>query len=79
MHVVTGEQPRILKQTLILLKPLNGMRFNALDILAGRQSLLSSQNVSYKSSSTSNALEHGEPSLKRTANKLNFSFQLTFL
>ena len=79
MHVVTGEQPRILKQTLTLLKPLNGMRFNALDILAGRQSLLSSQNVSCNSSSTSNALVHGEPSLKRTANKLNFSFQLTFL
>ena len=36
VHVVTGEVPRILGETLVLLKPLNGMRFNELDILSGR-------------------------------------------
>ena len=45
-HVVTGEVPRILKETLMLLKPLNGMCFNVLDISSGRQPLLSSQYVS---------------------------------
>ena len=79
VHVVTGEVPRILKETLMLLKPLNGMRFNVLDILSGRQSLLSSQYVSHKSSSAYNALGHGKSSLKRSVNKLNFSLQLTFL
>ena len=79
MHVVTGEVPRIRKETLMLLKPLNGMRFNLLDTLSGRQSLLSSQYVSYKSSSASSALGHGKSSLKRSANKPNFSLQLTFL
>ena len=78
MHVVTGEMPRILKETLMLLKPLSGMRFNVLDILSGRQSLLSSQCVSHIFSSASNALGHGKSSLKRSANKLNFSLQLTF-
>ena len=68
VHVVTGEVPRILKETLMLLKPLNGMRFNVLDILSGRQSLLSSQYVSHKSSSASNALGHGKLFLKRSAN-----------
>ena len=43
VHVVTGEVPRILKETLMLLKPLNRMRFNVLDILSGRQSLPSGQ------------------------------------
>ena len=38
VHAVTGEVPRILKETLMLLKPLNGIRFNVLDILSGRQS-----------------------------------------
>ena len=41
VHAVTREVPRILKQTLILLKPLNGMHFNVLKILSGRQSLIS--------------------------------------
>ena len=63
----------------MLLKPLNRMRFNVLDILSGRQSLPSGQYVSHKSSSASNALGHGKSSLKRSANQLNFSFQLTFL
>ena len=36
VHVVTEEVPRILKETLMLLKSLNGMRFNVLDILSGR-------------------------------------------
>ena len=61
------------------LKPLDGMRFNVLDILAGTQSLLSSQYVSHKSSFSSNALRHGKSSLKRSANKLNLFLQLTFL
>ena len=65
VHVVTGEVPRILKETLMLLKPLNGLRFNVLDILSARQSLISSQYVSHKSSSASNALGHGKSSLKR--------------
>ena len=51
--VVTGKVPRILKETSILVKPLNGMRFNVLNLLPGRQSLLSSQYVSHKSSSAS--------------------------
>ena len=76
MHVVIGEVPRILKQTLILLKLLNGTCFNVVEILSGRQSLLSSQYVSRKSSSASNTLGHGKSSLKKPANKLNFSFQL---
>ena len=63
----------------MLLKPLNGMRFNVVAILSGKQSLLSSQYVSLKSNSDSNALGHGKSSLKRLANKLDFSFQLTFL
>ena len=71
MHVVTGEVPGILKETSMLLKPLNGLRFNVLDILSGRQSLLSSQYVSHKSSSASNALRHGKSSLKTKLNKLN--------
>ena len=79
MHVVTGEVPRALTETLILLKPLNGMRFNVLDILSGRQSLLFSQYVSHKSSSTRNSLGHGKSSWKRSSNKLYFSLQLTFL
>ena len=79
VHVVTGEVPRVLKETLMLLKPLNGLRFNALDILSARQSLIFSQNVSHKSSSAFNALGHGKSSLKRSANKLKFSLQLTFL
>ena len=79
VHVVTEEVPRILKETLMLLKPLDGMRFDVLDILSGRKSLLSSQYVSNKSSSVSNALGHGKSYLKRSANKLNFSLQLTFL
>ena len=79
VHVVTGEVPRILKETLMLLKPLNGMRFNVLDTLSGRQSLLTSQYVSHESSSAFNALGHGKSSLKRSANKLNFSLLVTFL
>ena len=55
------------------------MRFNVLDVLSRRQSLLSSQYVSHKSSSASNALGHGKSSLKRSANKLSFYLQLTFL
>ena len=43
VHVVMGEVPRILRETLMLLKPLNGMHFNTLDIFYGRQSLLSNQ------------------------------------
>ena len=63
----------------MLLKPLNGTHFNVLHILSGRQSLLSRQYVSHKSSSSSNALGHEKLSLKKSANKLNFSLQLTFL
>ena len=37
VHVVTEEVPRILKNFLMLLKPLIGIRFNVLDILSGRQ------------------------------------------
>ena len=37
VHVVTEEVPRILKNSLMLLKPLIGIRFNVLDILSGRQ------------------------------------------
>ena len=48
----------------MLLKPLNGTRFNVLDTLSGRQSLLSSQYVSHKSSSASNALGQGKSYLK---------------
>ena len=55
------------------------MCFNLLDILSGRQSLLSSQYVSHKSSSASNVLGYGKASLKRSSNKLNFALQLTFL
>ena len=73
-HIFTSEKSRILIQTLILLKPLNGMHFNVLDIMPGRQSLLSSQYVSHKSNSASNAFGHGKSSLKRSANKVNFSF-----
>ena len=36
VHVVTEEVPRILKETFILLKPLNGTRFDVLDTLSGR-------------------------------------------
>ena len=36
VHVVNGGVP-----SLMLLTPLNGMHFNVLDILSGRQSLLS--------------------------------------
>ena len=79
MHVVTGEVPRIFRETFMLLKPLNGMRFNVPDILSGRQFLLSSQYVSHMSNSATNALGHGNSYLKRSANKLKFSFQLTFL
>ena len=79
MHVVTREVPRIVRETSMLLKPLNGMHFNVLAILSGKESLFSSQYASHKSSSNSNALGHGKSSLKRSANKLNFSFQLTFL
>ena len=79
VHVVTEEVPRILKENFILLKPLNGTRFDVLDTLSGRQSLLSSQYVSDKSSSASNALGHGKSSLKRSGNKLSFPLQLTFL
>ena len=43
MSVGTWEVPRILKETLILLKILNGIRFNMIDVLCGRQSLLSNQ------------------------------------
>ena len=53
VHVVTGEVLRIRKEILILLKPLNGMCFNVPDVLSRRQSLLSSQYVSHKSSSAS--------------------------
>ena len=60
MHVVTEEVARILKETLMLLKPLNGMRFNVLGILSGRQSLLSNQYGSHKSISASNALGNGK-------------------
>ena len=55
------------------------MCFNLLDILSGRQSLLSSQYVPHKSSSSSNVLGYGKSSLKRSSNKLNFALQLTFL
>ena len=79
MHTVTREVPRILKETLILLKPLNGMRFNLLDILSGKQSLISSQDVFHKSSSASDSLGHGKSSYQRSANKQKFSFQLIFL
>ena len=79
VHVVTEEVSRILKETLMLLKPLNGMRFNVLGILSGIQSLLSSQYGSHKSISASNALGNGKSSLKRSASKLSFSLQLTFL
>ena len=65
VHVVTGEVPKILNETLMLL---NEMRFNVLDILSGRQSLHSSRYVSHKSSSASNALGHGKLFLKRSAN-----------
>ena len=61
----------------MLLKPLNGMRFNGLDILSGKQSLLSSQYFPHKSSSVSSALGHEKSSLKRSTNKLTFSLQLT--
>ena len=37
VHVVTEEVPRILKNSLMLLKPLIGIRFNVLDILSERQ------------------------------------------
>ena len=63
----------------MLLKPLNGIRFNELDILPGRQSLLSSQYAFQNYNSTSNPLGNGKLTLKRSANKLNFSLQLTFL
>ena len=43
VHVVTGEKARLRKGTLMLLKPLNGMHFDVLDILFERQSLLFSQ------------------------------------
>ena len=46
MHVVTGKVPIILKEALMLLKPLNGMRFYKPDILPGGHSLLSSQYIS---------------------------------
>ena len=71
--------PRIPRETFMLLKLLNGVRFNVLDILSGRQSLLSSQYVSHKSSFVFNPLGHGKSSLKRSANKLKFYSQLTFL
>ena len=78
MHVVAEAVTRILIQTLMLLKPLNKMRFDMLDILSGRQSLFYSQYISHKSSSVSNDLGHGKSSLKLLANKLDFSFQFTF-
>ena len=79
MNAVTGEVPRILKETLMLLKPLKGMHFKVLHILSRRQSLLASLYVSHNSSSASNVLGRGKSSLKRLANKLNFSFQLALL
>ena len=71
--------PEVFKQTLVLLKLLNERRFNVLEILPGRQSLICSQYVSHKSSSAFNAFGYGKSSLKRSGNKLNFPFQLTFL
>ena len=38
MHASTGEVPKNPKETLMILKPLNAMRFNVLHILSGRQS-----------------------------------------
>ena len=35
VDVATGEVPRFLKETLMLLNPLDGMRFNVLDVLSG--------------------------------------------
>ena len=75
-HAAASEVSKSLQNTLILSKPI--MRFNVLDILSRRQSLLCSQYVSHKSSSASNTLGHGKLSLKRSANKLDFSIQLTF-
>ena len=65
VHVVTREVPKILNETLMLLKQLNGMHFNVLDILSGKQSLLSSQYVCHNSISASNAFGHGKSSMKR--------------
>ena len=44
-YVVTGDLPRMFRDTLMLLKPLNGMRFNVLGILSGGQYLLFSQHL----------------------------------
>ena len=48
VHVVTVEELWTFRETLMLLKPLSRMRLKVLDILSGRQSLLSSQYVSHK-------------------------------
>ena len=69
--VILVQVSRILKETLMLLKPLNRMRFNVLSMLSGRQTLLSSEHISYKSNSASNALGNGMSSLKRSANCLS--------
>ena len=58
VHVLTREVPRILQETLMLLKPLYGMYFNVPAIWSARQSLFSSQYDSHKSSSASNTLGH---------------------
>ena len=34
VHAVTGKVPRVHRESLMLLKPLNGMRFNVLDMLS---------------------------------------------
>ena len=46
-HVVTGDLPRKFRDTLMLLKPLNGMRFNLLGILSGGQYLLFSKHFTH--------------------------------
>ena len=79
VHLVAGGVPRIPKETFMLLKSLNRMRFYILDILSGRQSLFSRQYVFHQSSSACSTLRHGKSSLKRSANKLYFSLQLKFL
>ena len=76
---VTGKVVRILTETLMLLKTLNGIRFNVLNIYLEDSLLISSQYVFHKNSSASKALGHGRSSLTRSANKINFSLQLTFL
>ena len=75
VHVVTVEVPRILKETLMLLKPLNGMRFNVLDILSGRQS----SSMFLTSLVLPPMLWNMENHHGRSANKQNFSLQLILL